>query len=138
MAVRVNVEGALAIHDYATQDDDLVFRFVFSGSSGGQPHWCEKRQQGPPPGHHHRSHRTISSCPAQPAERLRAGFKIYLLDKTTNFIRMFSWSSLQMTVHRTSYSPGSAGAVSANSCVPGFSSRFQPLTLLRSFARSRV
>src|SRR5579859_462654 len=57
---------------------------------------------------------------------------------TVNFMCMPSWSSLQMTVHTTSYSPGSEGAVSRNSCLPGLNSRSHPSTLVRSLARSRV
>src|SRR5882672_1688817 len=57
---------------------------------------------------------------------------------TTNFRCMPSWSSLQITVQITSYSPGSVGAVRRNSWRPGFSSRFLPGTFDRSLICSRV
>src|SRR5215469_14114945 len=57
---------------------------------------------------------------------------------TVNFRCMPSCSSLQTTVQTASYSPGSLGAVSRNSCVPGLNNKSQPSTLLRSFARSSV
>src|SRR5437867_310284 len=43
-----------------------------------------------------------------------------------------------MTVHKTSYSPGSSGAASINSCMPSLSSRSQPLTLWWSLVRNSV
>src|SRR6266478_2672959 len=60
---------------------------------------------------------------------------------TTNlmFILMFipSWSWLQITVQTTTYSPGSLGAATVNSWVPGFRRKSQSGTGFRSFARSR-
>src|SRR5579862_8311378 len=57
---------------------------------------------------------------------------------TVNLRCMPSCSSLQITVQTASYSPGSLGAVSRNSCVPGLNSRSHPSTLLRSFALSKL
>src|SRR5580698_1080603 len=57
---------------------------------------------------------------------------------TVNFMCMPSWSSLQITVQTTMYSPGSAGAVSWNSCLPGLNNRSHPSTLVRSLARKRL
>src|ERR1700751_2549292 len=57
---------------------------------------------------------------------------------TVNFRCMPSCSSLQITVQTASYSPGSLGAVSRNSCMPGLNNKSHPSTLLRSLARSSV
>src|ERR1700727_575768 len=55
---------------------------------------------------------------------------------TTNLMNMPSWSSLQITVQTTTYSPGSSGATIGNSCVPGLSNKSQPATFDLSFARN--
>src|SRR5580692_9169861 len=55
---------------------------------------------------------------------------------TTNLMNMPSWSSLQITVQTTTYSPGSSGAIIENSWVPALSNKSQPGTLERSLARN--
>src|ERR1700737_387055 len=62
---------------------------------------------------------------------------VFISGSTTNFRVICSWPSLQMTVQTTWYSPGSTGAVSANSWMPGLSSNSHPGTGLWSLGRSR-
>src|SRR5258708_32364195 len=55
---------------------------------------------------------------------------------TTNLVLIPSWSWLHITVQTTTYSPGSLGAATVNSWVPGLRRKSQSGTGFRSFARS--
>src|SRR5262249_49341316 len=127
---RMDVESALAVNDRSLQRKHVVLGLIFAERIGAQEHGEDQDNSYCFVVHVFLQDRIF--CVAPIAGRA-AGH-----GRTTNFMRMPSWSSLQITVHKTSYSPGSDGAVRVNSCAPCLSSKSQPGTLAWSFCRNRV